>query len=67
MGRREQASTSIYVALDGPLDQYFFSNPAHLFGRPIDAMVGGAAIHALPNPCQRLKRSMDSAPAGPSC
>lgn len=35
-GRREQASTSIYLAFDGPLDQYFMTNPAHLFGRPIE-------------------------------
>lgn len=36
-GRREQESLSIYVAWDGPLDQFFVSNPAFLFGRPIEA------------------------------
>lgn len=35
-GRREQASTSIYIAFDGPLDQYYFNNPDLLFGRPIE-------------------------------
>lgn len=35
-GRREQSSASIYVAFDGPTDQYFFRNPKHLFGRPIE-------------------------------
>ncbi|KAK9795209.1 hypothetical protein WJX73_000198 [Symbiochloris irregularis] len=35
-GRREQASTSIYIAFDGPLDQYYFNNPPLLFGRAIE-------------------------------
>ena len=35
-GRREQASTSIYIAFDGPLDQYYFQHPEQLFGRPIE-------------------------------
>ena len=35
-GRREQASTSIYIAFDGPLDQYYFQHPQQLFGRPIE-------------------------------
>lgn len=35
-GRREQASTSIYIAFDGPLDQYYFQHPDQLFGRPIE-------------------------------
>ena len=35
-GRREQPSASIYVAFDGPTDQYFFRNPEQLFGRPVE-------------------------------
>ena len=35
-GRREQASTSIYIAFDGPLDQYYFQHPQQLFGRAIE-------------------------------
>ncbi|KAK9842388.1 hypothetical protein WJX84_006352, partial [Apatococcus fuscideae] len=39
-GRREQPSLSIYIAFDGPLDQYFMRYPDKLFGRPIEnAMV----------------------------
>eukprot|EP00798_Chlamydomonas_sp_ICE-L_P008044 gene8044-1278_t len=30
-GRREQPSLSLYVAFDGPLDQYFMSHPKELF------------------------------------
>lgn len=36
-GRREQASVSIYVAHDGPLDQYFMTQPNRLFERPIES------------------------------
>lgn len=35
-GRREQPSTSIYIAFDGPLDQYFMKHPDKLFGRAIE-------------------------------
>ncbi|GJP39287.1 hypothetical protein CLOM_g23675 [Closterium sp. NIES-68] len=35
-GRREKASLSIYVAFDGPLDQYFMAVPSRLFARPIE-------------------------------
>ncbi|KAL3131865.1 hypothetical protein ABBQ38_007575 [Trebouxia sp. C0009 RCD-2024] len=35
-GRREQPSTSIYIAFDGPLDQFFMKQPHKLFGRPIE-------------------------------
>ncbi|KAL0027014.1 hypothetical protein WJX79_008750 [Trebouxia sp. C0005] len=35
-GRREQPSTSIYIAFDGPLDQYFMKQPDKLFGRAIE-------------------------------
>ena len=35
-GRREQASLSIYIAFDGPLDQYFMHNPRALFDRSIE-------------------------------
>jgi DEAD/DEAH box helicase domain-containing protein len=35
-GRREQASVSIYVAFDGPLDQFFMHQPENLFQRPIE-------------------------------
>eukprot|EP00884_Botryococcus_braunii_P004307 jgi/Botrbrau1/13878/Bobra.0056s0110.1 len=35
-GRREQASLSIYIAFDGPLDQYFMCHPDQLFGRPLE-------------------------------
>ncbi len=41
-GRREQASLALYVAFDGPLDQFFMRRPAELFGRPVErAMVRG--------------------------
>jgi len=36
-GRREQPSASIYVAFDGPTDQFFFRHPDRLFGRPVEA------------------------------
>jgi hypothetical protein len=36
-GRREQQSMSIYVAFDGPMDQYFMRNPRSLFDKPIEA------------------------------
>jgi DEAD/DEAH box helicase domain-containing protein len=40
-GRRQKASASIYIAFDGPLDQFFMNAPARLFGRPIEsAQVG---------------------------
>ncbi|GBG90630.1 hypothetical protein CBR_g50975 [Chara braunii] len=35
-GRREQSSLAIYVAFNGPLDQYFMRNPEKLFSRPIE-------------------------------
>ena len=35
-GRREQPSTSIYIAFDGPLDQFFMKQPDKLFGRAIE-------------------------------
>ena len=35
-GRREQQSMSIYVAFDGPLDQYFMTFPRNLFDKPIE-------------------------------
>jgi DEAD/DEAH box helicase domain-containing protein len=37
-GRREQASLSIVICFDGPLDQYFVRHPDDLFGRPIEAV-----------------------------
>lgn len=36
-GRREQRSMSIYVAFDGPLDQYFMRHPDQLFSRAIES------------------------------
>ena len=36
-GRREQQSMSIYVAFDGPLDQYFMTYPRNLFDKPVEA------------------------------
>lgn len=36
-GRRDRQSLSIYVAFDGPLDQYFMKYPQKLFDRPIEA------------------------------
>ncbi|CAI5950353.1 unnamed protein product [Closterium sp. NIES-64] len=35
-GHREKASLYIYVAFDGPLDQYFMAAPDRLFSRPIE-------------------------------
>ncbi|GMH38722.1 hypothetical protein BSKO_06606 [Bryopsis sp. KO-2023] len=47
-GRREQTSLSIYVAFDGPLDQYFMKHPKHLFGRPIERVqVDASNVHIL--------------------
>lgn len=42
-GRRGQQSLAIYVAFDGPLDQYFFRSPEALFGRPIEGCFLDAA------------------------
>ncbi|CAI0556569.1 unnamed protein product [Linum tenue] len=35
-GRREKASLAVYVAFEGPLDQYFMKYPRKLFGSPIE-------------------------------
>ncbi|KAJ4755387.1 ATP-dependent helicase HRQ1 [Rhynchospora pubera] len=35
-GRRAKPSLAIYVAFEGPLDQYFMKFPNKLFGRPIE-------------------------------
>ncbi|XP_020277328.1 uncharacterized protein LOC109851548 [Asparagus officinalis] len=35
-GRRSKPSLAIYVAFDGPLDQYFMKHPHKLFMRPIE-------------------------------
>ncbi|KAM0844894.1 hypothetical protein ACQ4PT_056753 [Festuca glaucescens] len=35
-GRRAKQSLAIYVAFEGPLDQYFMKSPHKLFGRPIE-------------------------------
>ncbi|XP_078155045.1 UBQ, helicase-c and DEAD-like helicase domain-containing protein isoform X2 [Carex rostrata] len=35
-GRRARPSLAIYVAFEGPLDQYFMKFPNKLFGRPIE-------------------------------
>ena len=35
-GRREKASLAIYVAFEGPLDQYFMKFPQKLFRSPIE-------------------------------
>ncbi|KAI3867374.1 hypothetical protein MKX03_036501 [Papaver bracteatum] len=35
-GRRERPSLAVYVAFEGPLDQYFMKSPQKLFGRPIE-------------------------------
>jgi DEAD/DEAH box helicase domain-containing protein len=35
-GRRAKQSFAIYVAFEGPLDQYFMKSPHKLFGRPIE-------------------------------
>ncbi|KAK9816796.1 hypothetical protein WJX72_005198 [[Myrmecia] bisecta] len=35
-GRREQPSMSIYIAFDGPMDQYFMTHPDKLFSRSIE-------------------------------
>ncbi|XP_052179603.1 uncharacterized protein LOC127792955 [Diospyros lotus] len=35
-GRREKSSLAIYVAFEGPLDQYFMKFPQKLFGTPIE-------------------------------
>jgi DEAD/DEAH box helicase domain-containing protein len=37
-GRRSQASLSLYVAFDGPLDQHFMAHPQELFQRPIECV-----------------------------
>lgn len=35
-GRREKPSLAVYVAFDGPLDQYFMKYPEKLFRGPIE-------------------------------
>lgn len=35
-GRREKTSLSVYVAFEGPLDQYFMKFPHKLFRGPIE-------------------------------
>ncbi|KAF7007606.1 hypothetical protein CFC21_022532 [Triticum aestivum] len=35
-GRRAKQSLAIYVAFEGPLDQYFMKSPDKLFGKPIE-------------------------------
>ena len=35
-GRRGRRALGVYVAFDGPLDQYFMRDPARLFERPIE-------------------------------
>ncbi|XP_026381093.1 uncharacterized protein LOC113275747 isoform X3 [Papaver somniferum] len=35
-GRRERPSLAVYVAFEGPLDQYFMKSPQKLFRRPIE-------------------------------
>lgn len=35
-GRRGKQSLAVYVALEGPLDQYFMKFPQKLFGSPIE-------------------------------
>ncbi|KAG6675366.1 hypothetical protein I3842_15G097700 [Carya illinoinensis] len=35
-GRRERSSLAVYVAFEGPLDQYFMNHPKKLFGSPIE-------------------------------
>ncbi|XP_074316477.1 uncharacterized protein LOC141652775 isoform X2 [Silene latifolia] len=35
-GRRGKPSLAVYVAFEGPLDQYFMNNPLKLFGSPIE-------------------------------
>ncbi|PIA57639.1 hypothetical protein AQUCO_00600395v1 [Aquilegia coerulea] len=35
-GRREKSSLAVYVAFEGPLDQYFMKFPEKLFGRSIE-------------------------------
>lgn len=36
-GRRKQGAMSVYVAFDGPLDQYFMADPNRLFQRSIES------------------------------
>ena len=55
-GRREQASASIYIAFDGPLDQYFMTNPRGLFERPIESAqvhLGHSGLHRRRQPYTR--------------
>lgn len=35
-GRREKPSLAVYVAFDGPLDQFFMKYPYKLFRSPIE-------------------------------
>lgn len=47
-GRREQPSLAVYVAFDGPLDQYFIHNPEQLFAKPVEhAQVDPSNAHIL--------------------
>lgn len=38
-GRREQHALSVYVAFDGPLDQYFMHRPEKLFRASVESAV----------------------------
>ena len=54
-GRREQPSLSIYIGFDGPLDQFFMHQPAHLFRRPIEtAQVAVLPSAAAPSPTSHV-------------
>ncbi|XP_047311928.1 uncharacterized ATP-dependent helicase YprA isoform X2 [Impatiens glandulifera] len=46
-GRREKPSLSVYVAFDGPLDQYFMKFPQKLFGSPIESCPIDARNHQV--------------------
>jgi len=49
-GRRGQHSLAVYVAFDGPLDQYFFARPKDLFKRAIEQTTVDAQNRQLLQP-----------------
>ncbi|WOL03035.1 hypothetical protein Cni_G11755 [Canna indica] len=46
-GRRARPSLAVYVAFNGPLDQYFMKFPQKLFGRPIEHCQVDAQNHKV--------------------
>ena len=62
-GRRERDSVAVYVAYDGPLDQYFMKYPRKFFGSPIECF----QIDAQNLQVQLIKFDISEMPFWPNC